>query len=129
MRVEEPVALLDFEPLVGDDELLGFSSDEDFENLEVELYNGSDFSSKDFVRTFDEVANKHNFAGLARQDILKFFSNFLPSPNNIFAPVQKDLLPNTTTFNDGEYSFIAIQLLPQLKKILTKNLFLIKRLG
>ena len=127
LRVEEPVALLDFEPLVGDDELLGFSSDEDFESLEVELYDGSDFSSKDFVRTFDEVANKHNFSGLARQDILKLFSNFLPSPNNIFAPVQKDLLPNTTTFNDGESSFIAIQLLPQLKKILTNNLSLIKK--
>ena len=127
LRDEEQIALQSFEPQVHDDDEISDTPEDYFENIEVELFDGSDFSTNDFFRAFEVVARQNNFTGVARRQVLKLFSGFLPSPNNLFEPVQRELLPSTTTFKDGESSFIAIQLIPQLKKILKNNCSFIKK--
>ena len=102
------------------------SIDFDYEDAGVELFDGSKFSTSEFFSSFNEVARRNSFTGTARKDVLKLFSQFLPTSNNIDAPVQKDILPAMTSFNDGESVFIAISLLPQLKLILNWNSLLIK---
>ena len=93
------------------------SIDFDYEDAGVELFDGSNFSTSEFFSSFNEVARRNSFTGTARKDVLKLFSQFLPTSNNIDAPVQKDILPAMTSFNNGESVFIAISLLPQLKLI------------
>ena len=128
LRNEEPFCLKIFEEQIdeNDNDEKDFA-DESFENAEIELFDGSDFSSNDFFKKFKEIANQYNLQNVARKDLLKLFSSFLPSPNNLRAPIQKEHLPSTTVFKDGDSTFVAIQLLPQLKKILSQNSEFIKK--
>ena len=103
-----------------------FDCDLYFEPDEIELFDGSDFSTRDFHKNFKELANKHSLSGIAQKDLLKFFCKFLPDPNNVFTTMPIDQLPSTTKFTDQESTFISVRLLPQIKKILARNLSHIK---
>ena len=65
---------------------------------EVELFDGSNNSTNDFFSGFKMISNQFSFSDIARRELLKFFASFLPQPNNVFSPIPKEHLPNTTIF-------------------------------
>ena len=106
-----------------------FDCDLYFEPDEIELFDGSDFSTRDFHKNFKELANKHTLSGIAQKDLLKFFCKFLPDPNNVFTTMPIDQLPSTTKFTDQDSTFISVRLLPQIKKFSHVTFHTLKILG
>ena len=83
---------------------------------EIEVFDGSDFSTRDFHKNFKELVIKHTLSGKAQKDISKFSCKFLPDPNNVFTTMPIDHLPSTTKFTAQESTFVSVRFLPQMKK-------------
>ena len=129
LRNAEPFCLKIFEEQIDEnDNDEKYFADESFENAEIELFDGSDFSSNDFCEKFNEIDNQYKLQNIARKNLPILFSRFLSSPNILRVPMQKEHLPSTTVFKDGGSTFVAIQLLPQFKKNLSQNSEFIKKL-
>ena len=82
---------------------------------EIEVFDGSDFSTRDFHKNFKELVIKHTLSGKAQKDLSKFFCKILPGPNNVFTTMPIDQLPSTTKFTDQESTFVSVRFLPQKK--------------
>ena len=80
---------------IGDEEL-----GTEFLSNELELFDGSDFSTTEFVDAFHSLADKHILSGIARKDFLKLFSNVLPSPNNVLSASPLPICPSVACFED-----------------------------
>ena len=91
-------------------------------NPELELYDGSEFSTTDFNNAFDSIANRHTLSAACRRDILRLFGKILPPSNNISAPSTLLSLPSCTVFEHNASQFVTVNLRQQLKTILGKNI-------
>ena len=91
-------------------------------NPELELYDGSEFSTTDFNNAFDSIANRHTLSAACRRDILRLFGKFLPPSNKISTPSTLLSLPSCTVFEHDASQFVAVNLRQQLKIILGKNI-------
>ena len=94
---------------------------------ELELFEGSDYSTTDFSRAFDFFAGKHTLTSVTKKDLLSLFANVLPSTNNVFSPSEVESLPAVTVFKDGSSDFFAIDLMAQLKLIVSRNLSYLRK--
>ena len=79
-------------------------------NPELELYDGSEFSTTDFNNAFDSIANRHTLSAACRRDILRLFGKVLPPSNNISAPSTLLSLPSGTVFEHNASQFVAVNL-------------------
>ena len=107
---------------IGDEEL-----GTEFWSNELELFDGSDFSTTEFVDAFHSLADKHILSGIARKDFLKLFSNVLPSPNNVLSASPLPICPSVACFKDNSGDLLTISLHEQLKLVISRNQRLIKQ--
>ena len=64
---------------------------------------------------------------VVKRDFLKFFASVLPCPNKIFADIHVTNLPLVTSTFVGSSKLLIIDLIPQLNRIVKKNISYIQQ--
>ena len=96
-------------------------------SLDFNLYEGANVTHDEFIQKFSSLSNKHKLSDVVKSDFLKFFASVLPYPNKIFADIPATNLPLVTSTSFGSSKLLMIDLIPQLNRIVKKNISYIQQ--